>query len=233
MSTLKLMEFLAPALQGAHNSNPASADRIIKSGSYRDLSTVWVTPTRDHRLDDQVVFQSWMSVLKPMNQKFCQFCIGGGEVADAYNCAVEVILRDAVKWKYMLTVEVDNLPPKDGLLRLYENTDKFDVIGGLYWTKEENGTAMIYGTPDNPDDPDGFIPQPPIGDIQPCNGLGMGFTLFNVDMFRKMKGPWFVTTQEGTQDLYFFENAKKEGYKFASDNRVKVGHIDFQTRKIW
>lgn len=239
MNTAKILDFNGDALQGAHNRNPNSAIRLIKRNTYRDLSTVWITPTRDHRLDDQVVFQSWMSLQKPMNQKFSQVCIGGAEIADAYNCAIELILRDDIKWKYMLTVEVDNLPPADGLLKLYENITNYDAVGGLYWLKGEDGAAMIYGNPADAEDPNGFTPQPPIENaIQPCNGLGMGFTLFNVDMFRKMDGPWFNTTalgvaEEFTQDLWFFKKAKQAGFKFASDNRVKVGHLDFETRKIW
>ena len=238
MNTAKILDFNAPALQGAHNTSPKAIDRIAKSNAYRDLSTVWVTPTTNHRLDDQVVFQSWMSVQKAMNQKFCQLCIGGAEVADAYNCAVDMILSDGPKWKYMLTVEVDNLPPADGLLKLYESTDKYDVVGGLYWMKGENGTPHLYGGPADPTD---FRPQVPQENaVQPCNMLGMGFTLFNMDIFRKMPRPWFKTSSledgpdaEFTQDGYFFKTAATHGYKFAVDTRVKVGHIDFDSRKIW
>jgi hypothetical protein len=173
-----------------------------------------------------------MSMFKPMNQKFSQLCIANAEVADAYNAAVELILNDTIQWKYMLTVEVDNLPPRDGLLKLYENAIEFDAVGGLYWTKEENSMPMLYGDPGG-ECPNGWQPQPPVKDIQPCNGLGMGFTLFKTEMFRKMPKPWFVTPPEGTQDLYFFEQAKKAGFKFACDTRVKVGHMDFSTRKIY
>jgi hypothetical protein len=229
-------DFDAINIKGANNTDPKAAERIAKSNTYRDLSTVWVTPTCNHQLDDQVVFQSWMSLQVPMNQKFCRLCVANAEVGDAYNAAVELILNDQIKWKYMLTVEVDNLPPKDGLLRLYESVDKFDVVGGLYWMKGEGGTPHIYG---NPDEPGTFMPQVPIENtVQPCNLMGMGFTLFNVDIFRKLPKPWFKTasvedTGEFTQDGYFFKKAGEAGFKFAVDNRVKVGHIDFSTRKIW
>lgn len=226
-------DFDEKAIQGANNTDPKAAERIIKSGTYRDLATVWVTPTRDHRLDDQVVFQSWMALQMPPNQKVARICIANAEVADAYNAAVDLALRDTVKWKYLLTVEVDNLPPSDGLLKLYETIQHFDVAGGLYWFKGENGTTMTLGDPNDPESPDSFIPQPPRGDIQPCNGMGMGFTLFRLDMFRHIEQPWFKTTPDSTQDCWFFERAKKAGFKFAVDNRVKVGHMDFETRKIY
>jgi hypothetical protein len=223
-------------LEGLHNSNVDSAFRMINSNSYRDLSTVWVTATPTGTLDAQVVFQSWLSMLMPMNQNILRVVIANGEVGKAYEAAVEMLLADKVQWKYMLTLETDNMPPRDGLLKLYESVEKYDAVGGLYWTKGELGTPMIYGNPSKPGD---FTPQVPIPDaLQECNGLGMGFTLFNADMFRKLPQPWFakdgiVHREDPTQDLAFFTKAGKAGYKFACDTRVRVGHIDLATRKIW
>jgi hypothetical protein len=101
---------------------------------------------------------------------------------------------------------------------------------------------MIYG------DPTGilnFMPQVPRVDaVQECNGLGMGFTLFRLDMFKDpaIPRPWFRTLQEWspqnggrayTQDLYFFQNARTAGYRMACDTRVKVGHLDPATGIVW
>lgn len=221
------------SIAGRRNLNlTQEAARLLRENVYRDLSTVWVTPA-PKTLDPQVVFQSWLTLAVPANQKFQRVCIGNAEVAAAYNAAVEMILNDQIQWKYMLTVEHDNLPPRDGLLKLFESIDYFDAVGGLYWLKGENGHAMIYG---DPNVPGSFIPQVPKQDtVQACNGLGMGFTLFNVDMFRKMPKPWFKTDDlnGATQDLHFFEQAAKHGYKFACDTRVKVGHKDLETGEIW
>ena len=186
-----------------------------------------------------------------MNQKFVRLPIKNMEVADAYNAGIKMILEnpELSKWKYVLTLETDNMPPPDGLLKLYESMDKVDcyglgktdVVGGLYWTKGENGQPMIYGDPRI--FPKNFIPQVPIPDsLQPSNGLGMGFTLFKLDMFKKVEPPWFRTVQEytygqgakmGTQDLMFFEKAARHGYRFACDTRCKVGHLDPSTGTIW
>ena len=95
---------------------------------------------------------------------------------------------------------------------------------------------MIYGNPKEM--PKNFVPQLPVNDaIQPCNGLGMGFTLFRIKMLqdKRLPRPLFKTVQEYepgkgtkmfTQDLWFFNEAGKHGFRFASDNRVKVGHLD-------
>lgn len=230
---------------GLHNADlAASVERLNKGKTYRDLSTIIVCPTRG-LLTDRVV-QAWMGMIRPMNQKVIgPIFIRGYEVGQAYNMAVEMILGnpELAKWKYMLTIEEDNLPPPDGLIKLYEGMDDYDVVGGLYWTKGEGGQPMIYGDPAI--EPVNFIPQKPIPDtIQPARGLGMGFNLFKIEMFKdeRLKKPWFETKNEYipgvgarayTQDLYFFENAGKLGYKFACDTRVRVGHLDPQTDVVW
>lgn len=227
--------------QGFHNQDlEASAERLKKGKQYRDLSTICVVPTRG-QIHYRVV-QNWMGLMMPMNNAFMRIFIAGMEVGDAYNSAVEMILanEDLAKFKYLLTLEEDNMPPPDGLLKLYEAIDGYAAVGGLYWTKGEGGQPMIYG------DPVGvlsFQPQVVKPDtLQECNGLGMGFTLFDMDVFRKIEPPWFKTVQEydpqtgahsGTQDLYFFAKARKAGYKVACDNRVKVGHFDHHTNMVW
>jgi hypothetical protein len=101
---------------------------------------------------------------------------------------------------------------------------------------------MIYGDPKGIL---GFQPQvPKVNQVQECNGTGMGFTLFDLNLFRdeRITRPWFQTLNEwtpeggsrvGTQDLFFMGNCRKLGYRVASDNRVKVGHYDAQNRIVW
>ena len=71
----------------------------------------------------------------------------------------------------------------------------------------------------------------------------MGFTLFDLNIFRdeRIERPWFKTLSEwdpvngaqmGTQDLHLMAKVRRAGYKIASDNRVKVGHVD-ETGRIW
>lgn len=230
---------------GLHNADlQATIDRLNKGKTYQDLSTVIICPTRG-MISDRVV-QSWMGLIKPMNQKVIgPLFIRGYEVGEAYNMGFDMVLSnpELSKWKYVLTVEEDNLPPPDGLMRLYESMDTYDVVGGLYWTKGEGGQPMIYGDPAV--QPINFIPQvPKLDAVQPANGLGMGFNLWKIEMFKdeKLSRPWFKTLndyvpgkgiQSYTQDLYFFERAGKLGYKFACDTRVRVGHYDAVMDIVW
>lgn len=238
-------QIVIPDYTGQHNSRSHTNARLTKGKTYQDLSTIIICPTRG-QIPAKVV-QSWMNMMRPMNQKVIGpiFAIGL-EVGHAYNNMILQIINNPAfaDWKYVLTIEEDNMPPPDGLLRLYEYMDEYDVIGGLYWTKGEEGQPMIYGDPKVM--PKNFIPQLPQADtLQPANGLGMGFNLWKMDIFKDKRldvGDWFKTEQsylpgQGakayTQDLYFFEKAGALGYKFACDTRVKVGHYDINTDIVW
>jgi len=238
-------QFTIDNYQGYHNQNINQAsDRIIRGNSYKDLSTICIIPTRG--VIPAKVVQNWWSLLPAMNQKFIRIFAIGMEVGEAYSHAIENILNndELNKWKYILTLEEDNMPPPDGLLKLYEAMNSnYDAISGIYWTKGEGGMPMIYGDPNIM--PKNFIPCVPKPDtIQECNGLGMGFTLFKLDMFKdpKLPRPFFKTVSEWnpqkgsscyTQDLYFYENAGKLGYRFACDTRIKVGHYDINSDIVW
>lgn len=221
---------------GKHNEDlDKSIERVEKSKMYEDLSTIIICPTRG--MFPTRVVQSWMKLLKPMNQVVAGPIFAESmKVDDAYNSLISYILNNPYlsKFKYVLTIEEDNLPPSDGLLRLYENMDKYDVVGGLYWSKADDGFPMLFGDPET-----GLFDSKPLvpkaGEIQPACALGMGFNLFKLEMFRNIEQPWFKTVQDVdpingvttlTQDFYFYRKAAEKGYKFACDNRILVGHFD-------
>ena len=67
----------------------------------------------------------------------------------------------------------------------------------------------------------------------------MGFNLWRMSFFKddKLRKPWFKTVFGaeglGTQDLYFWGDARKYGHRCAIDTRVKVGHYDLATDLVW
>jgi hypothetical protein len=239
-------------LEGFNNANlKMAAGRIEKQGLYKNQSTVIVCPTM--RMLPVPVVASWLQLLRPMNQKIAgPLLYDGYEVSAAYNGGVEAIIgqRGLDSFPYLLTIEHDNIIPRDGLIRLLESIDgsvdgnKYDAVGGLYWTKKlPEGYPIILGNPE--ETPRNFFVQVPKEDtVQPCNGMGMGFTLWRLSMFRegKIEKPYFAAREElsgveemvrQTQDIHFFDKALDAGYKFAVDTRVKVGHLDMESGVIW
>ena len=238
-------QIIVPHNIGGSNKDIAAANkRLAESKSYKDLSTVIVCPTRGGRSLCPMFVSAIIGLMRPMNQQVVgPIFMSGMEVGHAFNSAVEMILAhpQLSKFKYMMTIEDDNIPPPDGLLNLYKGIEDYDVVGGLYWTKGEAGQPMIYGDSNNPNI--NFIPQQPVENtLQRCNGLGMGFNLFRMSCFKKVEKPWFETKQsynpnEGsknyTQDLYFYERLIKAGGKVACDTRIRVGHYDIEGEQLW
>lgn len=229
---------------GIHNADLKAADaRLDKSATYKDLSTVIIIPALASVPTKAVA--AWWNMMTPPNQKVCKLFAAGMEVGAAYENVVQAVLDnpELSKWKYILTLEHDNIPPSDGLIKLLERAEEhpeFDVIGGLYWTKGPGGVAQCWGNPN--EHPFNFKPQKPRldGGLLEVNGTGMGFTLFRIEMFRdkRLQRPWFKTTsskQEGvyTQDLRFAQDARKHGHRFCVDCSIHVGHLDVIAGVVW
>ena len=76
------------------------------------------------------------------------------------------------------------------------------------------------------------------GELVECCGTGMGFNLWRLSMFKskKLRKPWFVTQKHdgmATQDLYFWADARKAGFRCAVDCGVKVGHYEVESDTVW
>ena len=224
---------------------------LISGSTYKDNSTVIIIPTRG--TINYKIIQSWQNLIAPMNQKRAIIFATGHEVGQAYNEMIKNILAnpELSKWKYILTLEDDNIQPADAHIRLLETIEwgKYDAVSGLYFTKGEVGMPMAYGDPAEmartgvldfkPRDVRDAIKN---GHVMPVNGIAMGCSLYRMDMFKEIQGPWFVTLNDiipekgvacFTQDLYFCERAVKAGKRFAVDMRVKVGHLDINTGVVY
>jgi hypothetical protein len=235
---------LVSSNEGINNTNlDESIERVDKSKMYEDNSTIIICPTRG--MFPTRVVQSWMKLMRPMNQNIAGPIFAESMKVDAaYEALIDYILANEFlnKFKYILTIEEDNLPPSDGLLKLLSTISgsEYSVVSGLYWGKGDNGFPMIFGDPSIYGDYKPQKVQP--NTIQEANALGMGFNLFKLDMFRDIPKPWFKTIQEKdeygndramTQDIYFYEKAAKQGYKFACNTGVLVGHYDTKTDIIY
>jgi hypothetical protein len=227
---------------GKHNEDiEGSYQRILKGSTWKHTRVVTIIPA-GKSIPVRVAFSHW-NLIFPPNQPNFKFLAMGMEVGDAYNNAIQAIIDhpELSNWEYILTVEHDNTPPADGVLMLIEtleNNKHLACASGLYWTKGETGVPQIWGDPKDP--VTNFRPQIPLQNtVQECCGTGMGFALWRISMFKdkKLRKPWFKTMASiegvGTQDLYFWNDARKHGYRCAVDTRVRVGHYDSQTDIVW
>lgn len=229
---------------GVNNADLAkSASKLYKGGSWKKQRVVMLIPAGE--MIPTKVYLSHMNIIFPPNQAVVRMAAVGMEVGEAFSSTIEQILQhpDLKDWEYLLTIEHDNIPPPDGVLKLIKRMEEhpeFACIGGLYWTKGEGGVPQIWG--DKKDPVMNFRPQPPVpGQLVECWGTGMGFNLWRLAMFKdpKLRKPWFKTLTGiegqgvGTQDLFFWGDAQKHGYRCAIDCDVLVGHYDHVNDVTW
>lgn len=226
---------------GEHQRDLAqTSERLLRGGSWKKQRTVMILPAGE--MIPTKVALAWASLYFPPNQSMHRMAALGMEVGDAYSSAIAEVIShpDLSQWEYILTMEHDNLPPPDGLVRLIERMDQhpeYACIGGLYFCKGPGGCAHIWG--DIRDPQLNYRPQVPrAGELVECYGTSMGFNLWRMSMFRdqRLARPWFKTLNGtegkgiGTQDLAFWSDARKYGYRCAVDCSIAVGHLDFDGR---
>lgn len=225
---------------GLHNADlEKSTSRIVRGGTYKKQRVILLVPAIAPI--PPRIYLSHCSLIFPPNQAAHRMLCLGDEVGIAYSNAIADILAhpDLREWEYICTLESDNAPPNDGLIKLIarmEQHPELAAIGGLYWTKGfEHSVCQRWGDVNDP--VTNFRPQPPPppGQLGECAGLGMGFTLHRMSMFKdeRIERPWFKTIAGregvGTQDLSFWAKARRLGYRCAVDADVLVGHYDYAT----
>ena len=231
--------------------------------TYKDNSTVIIIPTRGEYqtaegvkvegLIPKQVVSAWQALISPMNQKRAILFTSGHEVGRAYDALITMILAhpELKNWKYILTLEDDNIPPPDAHIRLLESIEwgNYDAVSGLYFTKGDVNMPMAYGDPAEyartgvmdfrPRDVREALAA---GQIMPVNGIAMGTALWKMSLFREIPAPWYVTLNDlvpgkgvvgMTQDLSFCQRAIQAGKRFSVDLRVRVGHLDVTSNTIF
>jgi len=229
-------------LIGKHNENQEDTlSRLEKNAVWKRQRIIVLLPTSD-TISSKVALSHWNLAFPPNNASVKMLAVGM-EVGEAYSTAIQQILLhpELSTWEYILTIEHDNMPPWNGVLKLIEDMEEYpeySCIGGLYYTKGEGGQPQIWGDPKDP--VVNFRPQlpDPTGGLVECCGTGMGFNLWRLKLFKdpKLRNPWFVTQKKdgvATQDLYFWMDARKYGYRCAIDCSVKVGHYDLENDVVW
>ena len=214
-------QLIATDLSGLHNADlKKTAGRIQQGGSWRKQRMVVILPAAD--LVPAKCVLSWWNLAFPPNNGVYRIMALGDEVGVAYSKAIEAVLADPnlSTWEYILTLEHDNCPPSNGVVKLVEemeNHPEYACIGGLYFTKGEGGCAQIWG--DIKDPVLNYRPQAPDpkGGLVECYGTGMGFNLWRMKVFKdeRIERPWFKTLNGidnkgvGTQDLNILDQSEE------------------------
>ena len=217
---------------GINNADLAKThSRLLQGASWKKQRVVWVIPAA--AVIPVKVYLSHLNVCFPPNQNVIRIAAEGFEVGDAYSTAIKGVLDhpELSQWEYILTVEHDNMPPPDGVIKLAKQMEahpELSCIGGLYFTKGPEGVAQIWGDPKDAQLNFRPLAPDPNGGLVECCGTGMGFNLWRMSMFKdpNLRKPWYEMRDGHTQDLWAWSDFRKNGYRCAIDCSVKVGHYD-------
>lgn len=224
---------------GIHNEDlPAATAKILQGVSWKKNRVITILPSAD--MIHAKVAMSHAALMFPPNQGVHRMLCLGHEVGVAYSAAIKEVLAhpDLSQWEYVLTLEHDNIIPADGVIKLMNRMQELphiSAISGLYFMKSWEPMAHIWGRVDL-DPVVNYRPCPPVpGQFVETYGTSMGMTLFRLSMFKdeRLASPWFKTLNGdegkglGTQDLTFWNDARKYGYRCGVDCSVLVGHIDY------
>jgi glycosyltransferase involved in cell wall biosynthesis len=196
-----------------------------------------------------------LNLRMPMNRVIRWFYVVGKEVGHARNEIVEAALSfddTETVCSHVLFLDDDVLFHPEALNKLLSN--QRDIVSGLYYAKSQVPTPLVlhgdYGGLERDWTP---------GDLVECEGHGMGLTLINADVFRRLrdetplgvddfgKPNWFTTTRDKaivtpngvdhaivnqTEDMAFLTRAKTLGYKPAVDTSSLAFGWHFDAKRM-
>jgi len=131
---------------------------------------------------------------------------------------------------YMLMIDDDMTTPLDLFEKLYNH--HVDVVAPLAFTRNAPHYAVIY-TCKSGWDPvaktdyflNHYARNYPENQLVRCDAVGFGSVLIKMDVIRKMRKPYFMSTCGTGEDILFCYNAQKVGAKIYMDTATKLGHI--------
>lgn len=183
------------------------------------------------------------------NVNFVELHEDGKEVGVARDSAARRCLKMEPVPEFLFFLDYDVLPEFDAFTKLVFRArcfPNYDVYAGVYTCKWANPSdPLIYAG-----DGGGAFWDWALGDLLTTEGHGitgthMGLTLIRTSLFQRMLDakvvkddePFFKTVKEtwkdggmksrsGTEDLYFYQLARKVDCKIMVDTSVLAGHID-------
>jgi predicted SAM-dependent methyltransferase len=161
---------------------------------------------------------AFKSIGPPINFNMMHMSTVKMKVDAARNKSAEWALQNKLKYTFFLGDDV--VPPPHVLRRfifLMENNPEIEVLGGIYFTKEEHPMPLVFRG-------NGAGPywDWKVGELFAVSGIGMDCTLIRTSLFERLKQPWFKTINADTyaedipkvecwtEDLYFCDQIEKQ-----------------------
>lgn len=152
--------------------------------------------------------------------------------------AREKLCEAAVKGNcdYIIMYDDDMvLPPNfaQDMLETMQRNPKIDVLGALAFMRNAPHYPVIYSTIEGYDPVAHseyyireFVKRYPKNTLVECDAVGFGGVGIKVDLLKKLKAPWFMSTTGTGEDVWFCYRAKRDANaRIFMDTRIKMGHL--------
>ena len=175
-----------------------------------------------------VVLQGW-----PTNVNFTILTIMGKDIDAGRTLAIEQAMEAGVKYLWFL--DDDTVPPQDAarhMMKVFKEHPKAAVVGGIYTTRAAPPEPIVYS-----EQGAGAFWDWKAGEVFKCWGIGTGCMMIDLDVFRYLDKPWFLTTHDAdrreSDDLHFCELVNQAGFEVWAHGGVLCHHYDLERGVVY
>lgn len=131
---------------------------------------------------------------------------------------------------YMLMIDDDMIIPRNMFEKLIRHN--VDVVAPLAFMRQPPHKPVIYRVTEGYDKVrcmeyyvTQIVTNYPKDTLVECDAVGFGSALIKMDAVKKMQKPYFMSTTQSGEDLWFCKCAREAGARIYMDTSVKLGHL--------
>lgn len=233
------MKYRRPIIEYPHFYTQLMAEPIIKKVAIQIPNEAYIqTQAYDNHLVHAVRVGAWAERIKwekrPVQYEIFWYTTG----RLLTQMAREKLIREARDrgMDYVIQYDDDMTLPPDFVPQMLETMEKnphIDVLGALAFMRTPPHYPVLYNVVEGYDGvrhKDYYFNQAvkhhPRNTLVECDAVGFGGVCIDMDFVRtKMKEPYFMSTTQTGEDIWFCLQAKEAGGRIFMDTRIKLGHI--------
>ncbi|MHB8871234.1 MAG: hypothetical protein ACYC5G_02120 [Candidatus Doudnabacteria bacterium] len=167
-------------------------------------------------------FHSWIGMKKPQHSVIFS---DRGRPDDMRNSIISQVLNSKEKFSHILFLDIDHYHHPETIIKLISHNQS--IVSGLSFRRSDPYDPIMFSQCGNKFN---NIIQWNDGDLLEVDTIGAASLLVDIEVFNKMKSPWFEMGYkfgEGvvSEDFAFCLKAKELGYKIWCDTSCTNDHI--------
>jgi hypothetical protein len=180
--------------------------------------------------------ERWRYERRNPRYEFSWFTAGRMLTQMAREKLVDVALQAGMD--YIVMYDDDMVLHPDMVPRFLEDMElhpEIDILAGLAFMRSAPHYAVIYTVKEGYDTvrnqsyyTNQFAINYPKDKLVECDAVGFGAVIIKMSMVKKMKPPYFMSTTNTGEDIWFCVNAKQQANaRIFMDTRIKLGHLGY------